>query len=184
MKKTIFSLCLAISAFCLSGCSDFLDREPYGKDATWKTKEDVDQAIYALYHFVSPYWSEEICGRGHMWLECASDNILIGRARPSVDEIREFRMSPSNDNDVSRVWEVMYQNVAKANNIIKMVPDMKLDQGYKNQAVGTAYFFRGFSMLWMVPYYGDDTNGGIPIILDTTPAAEIDSPRPAHVLQN
>ena len=34
MKKTIFSLCLAISAFCLSGCSDFLDREPYGKDAT------------------------------------------------------------------------------------------------------------------------------------------------------
>ena len=95
MKKTIFSLCLAISAFCLSGCSDFLDREPYGKDATWKTKEDVDQAIYALYHFVSPYWSEEICGRGHMWLECASDNILIGRARPSVDEIREFRMSPS-----------------------------------------------------------------------------------------
>ena len=74
MKKTIFSLCLAISAFCLSGCSDFLDREPYGKDATWKTKEDVDQAIYALYHFVSPYWSEEICGRGHMWLECASDN--------------------------------------------------------------------------------------------------------------
>ena len=53
MKKTIFSLCLAISAFCLSGCSDFLDREPYGKDATWKTKEDVDQAIYALYHFVS-----------------------------------------------------------------------------------------------------------------------------------
>lgn len=61
---------------------------------------------------------------------------------------------------------------------------MKLDQGYKNQAVGTAYFFRGFSMLWMVPYYGDDTNGGIPIILDTTPAAEIDSPRPAHVLQN
>ena len=78
MKKTIFSLCLAISAFCLSGCSDFLDREPYGKDATWKTKEDVDQAIYALYHFVSPYWSEEICGRGHMWLECASDNILIG----------------------------------------------------------------------------------------------------------
>lgn len=63
MKKTIFSLCLAISAFCLSGCSDFLDREPYGKDATWKTKEDVDQAIYALYHFVSPYWPRPYVAR-------------------------------------------------------------------------------------------------------------------------
>ena len=60
-------------------------------------------------------------------------------------------MSPSNSNDVSRVWEVMYQNVAKANNIIKIVPDMSLDQSFKDQAVGTALFFRGFSMLWMVP---------------------------------
>ena len=96
MKKTIFSLCLAISAFCLSGCSDFLDREPYGKDATWKTKEDVDQAIYALYHFVSPYWSEEICGRGHMWLECASDNILcLLYTSPSPRDTERSRMPSS-----------------------------------------------------------------------------------------
>ena len=76
------------------------------------------KAVYALYYFVSPNWSEQICGRGHMWFECASDNILIGRDRPAVDEIREFRMSPSNDQDVQEVWGVMYQNVAKANNII------------------------------------------------------------------
>ena len=184
MKKIIFSICLVVGVLAMSGCADFLERESYGKDETWKTQEDVMQAIYGLYHFVSPYWSEEICGRGHMWLECASDNILIGRDRASVDEIREFRMSPSNSNDVSRVWEVMYQNVAKANNIIKLVPDMNLDGSFKNQALGTALFFRGFSMLWMVPYYGDDTNGGIPIITDKTPTAEIDSPRPSHVLQN
>lgn len=169
MKKIIFSICLVVSVLAMSGCADFLERESYGKDETWKTKEDVMQAVYGLYHFVSPYWSEEICGRGHMWLECASDNVLIGRDRASVDEIREFRMSPSNDNDVSRVWEVMYQNVAKANNIIKLVPDMSLDGAFKNQALGTALFFRGFSMLWMVPYYGDDTNGGIPIITEKTP---------------
>lgn len=184
MKKIIFSICLAVSVLALSGCADFLERESYGKDETWKTQEDVMQAIYGLYHFVSPAWSEEICGRGHMWLECASDNVLIGRDRASVDEIREFRMSPSNDNDVSYVWEVMYQNVAKANNIIKLVPDMSLDESFANQALGTALFFRGFSMLWMVPYYGDDTNGGIPIITENTSTENIDSPRPAHVLQN
>lgn len=185
MKKIIYSICFTLSAFVIPGCSDFLDREPYGKpNDSWKNEEDVMKGIYALYHFCSPYWSEEICGRGHMWLECASDNILIGRDRSSVDEIREFRMSPSNSNDVSRVWEVMYQNVAKANNLIKVIPDMSLEQGFKNRAVGTALFFRGFSMLWMVPYYGDDTNGGIPIITDKTPNAEIDSPRPAHVLAN
>lgn len=185
MKKIVLSICLTLCAFVMSGCGDFLDKEPYGKPAdSWRNENDVMDAIYALYHFVSPYWSEEICGRGHMWYECSSDNILIGRDKPSVDEIREFRMSPSNGEDASRMWEVMYQNVAKANNILKMVPDMKIREEFKSQALGTAYFFRAFSMLWIVPYYGDDTNGGIPIITDKTPMDQIDSPRPTHVTQN
>ena len=184
MKKILMNICLAISVLSFSGCSDFLDRESYGRDTSWKTDEDVMKAVYALYYFVSPNWSEQICGRGHMWFECASDNILIGRDRPAVDEIREFRMSPSNDQDVQEVWGVMYQNVAKANNIIKLVPDLGITPSVKKLALGSAYFFRGFSMLWIVPYYGDDTNGGIPIILDTTPMDAMDSPRPDHVLKN
>ena len=184
MKKILMNICLAVSVLSFSGCSDFLDRESYGRDTSWKTDEDVMKAVYALYYFVSPNWSEQICGRGHMWFECASDNILIGRDRPAVDEIREFRMSPSNDQDVQEVWGVMYQNVAKANNIIKLVPDLGITPSVKKLALGSAYFFRGFSMLWMVPYYGDDTNGGIPIILDTTPMDAMDSPRPDHVLKN
>ncbi len=184
MKKILMNICLAVSVLSFSGCSDFLDRESYGRDTSWKTDEDVMKAVYALYYFVSPNWSEQICGRGHMWFECASDNILIGRDRPAVDEIREFRMSPSNDQDVQEVWGVMYQNVAKANNIIKLVPDLGITPSVKKLALGSAYFSRGFSMLWMVPYYGDDTNGGIPIILDTTPMDAMDSPRPDHVLKN
>ena len=184
MKKILMNICLAVSVLSFSGCSDFLDRESYGRDTSWKTDEDVMKAVYALYYFVSPNWSEQICGRGHMWFECASDNILIGRDRPAVDEIREFRMSPSNDQDVQEVWGVMYQNVAKANNIIKLVPDLGITPSVKKLALGSAYFVRGFSMLWMVPYYGDDTNGGIPIILDTTPMDAMDSPRPDHVLKN
>ena len=184
MKKILMNIYLAVSVLSFSGCSDFLDRESYGRDTSWKTDDDVMKAVYALYYFVSPNWSEQICGRGHMWFECASDNILIGRDRPAVDEIREFRMSPSNDQDVQEVWGVMYQNVAKANNIIKLVPDLGITPSVKKLALGSAYFFRGFSMLWMVPYYGDDTNGGIPIILDTTPMDAMDSPRPDHVLKN
>ena len=30
MKKILLSICLAVSVFALSGCADFLDREPYG----------------------------------------------------------------------------------------------------------------------------------------------------------
>ena len=53
MKKIIFSICLVVGVLAMSGCADFLERESYGKDETWKTQEDVMQAIYGLYHFVS-----------------------------------------------------------------------------------------------------------------------------------
>ena len=46
MKKILFSICLAVSALAMSGCADFLERESYGKDETWKSKDDVLQAIY------------------------------------------------------------------------------------------------------------------------------------------
>ena len=56
MKKILMNICLAVSVLSFSGCSDFLDRESYGRDTSWKTDEDVMKAVYALYYFVSPNW--------------------------------------------------------------------------------------------------------------------------------
>ncbi len=187
MKNIIKNISvLAISTLMVVGCSDFLEREPYGQSTKWKTEEDINKAVYALYDFTSTNWSEEICGRGHMWLECVSDNILIGRDRAEVEEMRNFNMAPNNGQDCKYMWKVMYENNAKANNIIMLVPQMaELNQKFKDKAVGTAYFFRGFSMLWIVPYYGDNgPNGGIPIITEKTGAVEMDAPRPKSVLAN
>ena len=111
--------------------------------------------------------------------------MTVGRPQGEAEDIRNFRMSPSNGRDVKNNWKIMYEVNAKANNIIKVVPTMNLDNAFKTKATGTAYFFRGFAMLWLSPYYGDNgPNGGIPIILDTTEPAAMDSPRPASVLQN
>jgi hypothetical protein len=44
---------------------------------------------------------------------------------------------------------------------------------------------RGFSYLWLAPWYGDNgPNGGIPIVTENTPIDEIDVARPASVLEN
>ncbi len=187
MKRIIAVLGLLVTgSLLLAGCSDFLEREPYGQNTKWKSEEDVNKAIYALYDFTSSNWSEEICGRGHMWMECVSDNVLIGRDRAEVEEMRQFKMSPSNGQDCKYMWKVMYENNAKCNNILLLVPEMKgLSDSFKNKALGTAYFFRGFSMMWIVPYYGDNgPNGGIPVITEKTPAVEMDAPRPTSVLAN
>ncbi len=177
------------SALCFlgvtfSGCENFLETTKYGASTEWETQEDIDKAITALYSFTSND-SEGVTGRGVMWFECCSDNITVGRNEPEADQIRNFKMSPSNGSDVKDTWGAMYQVNAKANNIIKLVPTLNLAPAYAQRAVGTAYFFRGLAMLWIAPYYGDNGfNGGIPIILDTTEPAQMDAPRPASVLHN
>lgn len=184
MKKIIIIISIFLAGAFLSGCSDFLDVEKYHVNKGWETEADVNDAIAALYSFTSNN-SEGVTGRGIAWFECCSDNMTVGRAQAEAEQIRNFQMTPSNGRDVKTTWKSMYETNAKANNIIKVVPTMRLSDAYKTKATGIAYFFRGLAMLWIAPYYGDGgINGGIPIILDTTEPAEMDSPRPASVVMN
>lgn len=186
MKNNILAIVSAAALLVpMTGCNDFLAVEKYGPTVEWKTQEDVEKAVYALFSNVSND-SEGITGRGMMWFECCSDNVTVGRQNAEADEIRNFQMSPSNGRDAKDNWAAMYQINAKANNIIKVVPTMEqLDPAFRTKSVGTAYFWRGLCMLWIAPYYGDNgPNGGIPIILDTTEPAKMDSPRPASVVMN
>ena len=184
MRKYILSIGTLIILFLMSSCSDFLEVEKYGPSTDWETEEDVEKAIVSLLSNVSNN-SEGVTGRGIMWFECCSDNVTVGRPQAEANQIRNFQMSPSNGRDVKDTWKAMYEINAKANSIIKIVPNMDLNDTFKNKAVGNAYFFRGLSMLWIAPYYGDNgQNGGIPIVLDTTEPAQIDSPRPESILMN
>ncbi len=179
MKKIILTIISLLGIFLLSGCSDFLNPDEYGRPEGWQTEADVWGAIAALYSNVSND-SEGVTGRGIMWFECCSDNMTVGRKQDEGNQIRNFQMSPSNGRDAKDTYPAMYQINAKANNIINVVPNMNtISDVLKNKAVGTAYFWRGLSMLWIAPYYGDNgPNGGIPIILHDTEPSKMDEPRP------
>ncbi len=184
MKKSLLTIISVVSVFFMSGCSDFLTVEKYGASTAWKTEEDVKKAVVALWSNVSND-SEGMTGRGIMWFECCSDNLTVGRPQAEANQIRNFRMSESNGRDAKDVWPNCYKINAKANNIIKLVPEMNVSDACKNDAIGCAYFMRGLAMLWLAPYYGDGGhNGGIPIILDTTEPNDMDVERPKSVLAN
>lgn len=186
MKKIILTVSSLALIFVTSGCSDFLERPKYGRSDTWETKEEVESAVVALWSNVSNN-AEGVTGRGIMWYECASDNMTVGRPQDEANQIRNFQMSPTNGRDAKETWPEMYKVNAKANNLISTVPTMTavLTDDYINEVLGIAYFWRGLSMLWIAPYYGDNgPNGGIPIVLETTNPGEIDSPRPSSVIAN
>lgn len=186
MKKIILTISSLVFALVISGCSDFLEREKYGRSDTWETQAEVESAVVALWSNVSNN-AEGVTGRGIMWYECASDNMTVGRPQDEANQIRNFQMSPTNGRDAKDTWPEMYKVNAKANNLISTVPTMTnvLSEDYINEVLGIAYFWRGLAMLWIAPYYGDNgPNGGIPIVLETTSSENIDVARPVSVIMN
>ena len=167
----------------LNGCS--LEYEPYGVQGSvnfWKTEADVNKALDAFHAFT---YEEGITGRGFMWFENCSDNLVTGRPQAEAAQIKNFQMSASNGRDAKDNWPAMYQLIAKANDVLRNVPSMDISAEVKNVALGQAHFYRAFAYLWLAPYYGDNgPNGGIPIVTENTPTDELDQPRPASVLAN
>ena len=181
--KTIAAVLIAAST--LTACSDFLEHDPYGMQGSvnfWKTEADVQSALNAFHEFT---YNEGVTGRGFMWFENCSDNLVTGRAQAEAAQIKNFQMSASNGRDAKDTWPAMYQLIAKANDVLRNVPGMSVSQEVKDNAIGQAHFYRAFAYLWIAPFYGDNgPNGGIPIVTEETPTAELDQPRPKSVLDN
>ncbi|GHT21322.1 membrane protein [Bacteroidia bacterium] len=185
IKKTGKIVILLLLAYGFGGCEDFLQYEPYGPgdvNSFWKSEADVTSALNSFYvyaHF------EETAGRGHYWFENCSDNMITGRPHEWADRVRNFQMA-ANDAE-SSFWTQMYRVIGKANDVLRFVPAMDIPQDLKNNALGTAYFFRAYGYLWLCPWYGDNVNGGIPILDDKIPFGDVDAldvARPPKVTDN
>ena len=137
MKKIILTISSLVLALVISGCSDFLEREKYGRSDIWETQAEVESAVVALWSNVSNN-AEGVTGRGIMWYECASDNMTVGRPQDEANQIRNFQMSPTNGRDAKETWPEMYKVNAKANNLISTVPTMTnvLSEDYINEVLG------------------------------------------------
>ncbi len=190
MKRITFIITLF--SMLLPACQkDFLEFEPYGQPSNLgaMTDEQAMQVVYSLYEW---QYSEGTTGRGLYWLENASDNLITGRTQAEAANIKNFidfdgsSATARAGSDGASTWPKMYQTIARANSIISQVPGTTtISEGIKNLTLGNAYFWRGFSYLWLAPWYGDNgPNGGIPIIDENTPVEEIDQPRPSSVLDN
>lgn len=170
----------------LYSCSDFLNHDQYGTggeaDKFWTSEENVEKAVVGFYSFTH---EEGVSGRGFMWFENCSDNLVTGRPQAEGDQIKNFLMGADNGRDAKDNFEAMYQLIGKTNALLANVPGMNIPNVSKDKFVAEGRFFRGFAYLWLCPWYADNgPNGGLPIITENTPAEEIDSPRPLSVLEN
>ncbi|MGL4518812.1 MAG: RagB/SusD family nutrient uptake outer membrane protein [Phocaeicola sp.] len=167
----------------LGSCDNFLTHIQQGEpsvDNFWKVEADAVAAANGLY-----FWTaiEGVTGRGFMWYEHCSDDMVTGRPQSGGANIKNFILD--NTRDVKKTWPIMYQLIKKCNDIIKNVPSMEISEKVKNETLGQAYFLRAWAYFWLAPYYGDNgINGGIPIVTEETLWENIDQPRTASVQEN
>lgn len=183
MKKAILMTFAWVSM--LTSCNKFLEFEPYGQPADLGNMSDEQamQTVYALYEW---QYREGTTGRGLFWYENASDNMVTGRTQAEAANIKNFIDNGSSGRDVRDNWPQMYQTINYANRMLIDIPKAtSISEGVRNVVLGNAYFWRAFGYLWLAPWYGDNgPNGGIPIVTETTPADDLDVPRPTSVLDN
>jgi hypothetical protein len=186
MKKIIYTVVFATAVLIFApSCNKFLELEPYGQPSKLSNMSDAQamQAVYALFYW---QYNEGTMGRGFMWYENVSDNLITGRTQAEAQNFKNFTQDANGSRDVRDNWPKMYETINYSNNLLRAMPDAKnLSEKVKNKVLGNAYFMRGFAYLWLAPWYGDNgPNGGIPIVTENTPIDSIDVPRPASVLDN
>jgi hypothetical protein len=180
MKNKLYFLILSL--FVFGACSeDFTDLTPQGNITTgnyWQSEEDAVTAANGLYQ----HWdSDDLFGRGFMYLMAAGDDFHQGRTDAAASAIRNFQAT-GQEGRISTIYPRLYTVIQRANTILRYVPDMNIDQALKDRVLGEAYFARAHAYFWLAPRFGDH-RAGIPIVTVEN-MDEQKFTRPAHVIEN
>jgi len=180
MKNKLYFLILSL--FVFGACSeDFTDLTPQGNITTgnyWQSEDDAVTAANGLYQ----HWdSDDLFGRGLMYLMAAGDDFHQGRTDAAASAIRNFQAT-GQEGRISTIYPRLYTVIQRANTILRYVPDMKIDQALKDRVLGEAYFARAHAYFWLAPRFGDH-RAGIPIVTVEN-MDEQKFTRPAHVIEN
>lgn len=112
--------------------------------------------------------------------------MITGRIKATADVIKDFNIDGSEGSYTSTCYAKCYNIIRRANDILLNVPEMEISESTKNRVLGgEAYFMRAFSYFWVAHTYGDDVNGGVPIItVDNMFNDGGTYSRPASVVEN
>lgn len=154
MKKYIQILLLMGPLTLLNGCIK-LDTVPYDRissETFWQTPEHAKQAIMGVYGglrrdeaFGKKYMHDNMGGLAFGWQENGYLSFMLGTATEQTTYISNY-------------WRHMYDEIQRANQVIRRVPPMEIADNIKNPIVAEAKFLRAFHYAELLSYFG-----GVPL---------------------
>lgn len=159
MKKYIVYISCALSMMSLSGCEDFLDRDPQNKqtnDTYWLNETSLRTYAQDFYSsYFTGYGTDYTVFGGYFSGDNFTDDFLT-----LAGGVRNFPVSATTDINASTgTWSSGYDVVYKANVMIEKIPGMSISDEAKNHWMGIARFFRAMAYSSMSKTYG-----GVPYI--------------------
>lgn len=166
MKKYIKYLLLPC-AVVLTGCSDFLDEKPQSflsPENFYKSIEDINAGVNAVYRAPQDRYSNNWAGEN--WFEWATDISEI-TDKNNWAHHNEVARLPSTFNASSSIphdfWKYTYNHVKDANNLLKALPGIEVDETQKKQIEGQLKALRAFLYFDAVRVYN-----GTPLLLEAS----------------
>jgi hypothetical protein len=158
IKITKYLPLLSLLTFC-SCKKDWVDTKPYGNPSTayqWDDSTDAIKSSAALYIAMK---DENTWGRNLFWMQNASDDLIVGRAKPAAQNIKNFVCTGS-ESYMADGWTDLYSMLAKANlAVVGIKASTALSESLKNRCLGEAYFIRGFAHFWIAYLWGCKAQG-------------------------
>jgi len=157
-KAMVMSLAIPAAVVTMSGCSDYLDRQPLNDvilENYWTQKADVKSVLFSCYESLE---SEESVRRMGVWGELRSDNFRAGRdASYDVQEMLKENLLPTNG---YTKWEVMYQTINRCNTVCHYAPQVQQrDPNYSyaemKANIAEATFLRDLCYFYLIRTFRD-----------------------------
>jgi starch-binding outer membrane protein, SusD/RagB family len=143
-----------------TSCSGFLDRDPLdqiSENTFYKTANEANLGAIAMYSVLQGVnWH----GKSWMITEIPGDNTTSGGNDPDFSPIDNFTISPDNGPN-AEFWTEHFRIITLANQILKFVPSIDMDEIQKNGLLAEAKFLRAYAYFDLARIYGD-----VPIIKD------------------
>jgi len=103
--------------------------------------------------------NESTWGRDLFWMQDASDDLIVGRVKADGQNIKNFIPS-GREGYMANGWNDLYKMLNRANQVLQGVPTSKnTSESARNQALGEAYFVRGFAHFWIAYLWGHKDQG-------------------------
>lgn len=176
--KFINKIVFVLVVFTCTQCSnDFLDKAPLDTINTSNYPTNAEELVTLVNGAYQPMQRPKLYNM-RMWTsDIMAGNSIVGAGGGS-DGIETQDMSnfvTTTDNaGVLDIWRGPWPGILMSNIVLKVAPDLAIDQNIKNRSIGEAHFLRAHYYFLLVRYFGD-----LPLI--TTPQSSDDDLFPVRV---